>query len=279
MYLSGLDRSVTLPDVLMGIAKTAPVGMVLSARLNHHTPSSPRDEHEAQPIGARKAPDMKADILFGNEDAPLKLLNLARRSKFLVQGKTPHVTINPSIVFSHPRTHVSQSRVLHVRGPPDTEGFDEETIRGVLARSEAVMRRGMSTDSEPVETRHDDRDGSRVMEWRFFDSRQARAFKAILQKHYGWELQIRSVADPCWDYQAMWKYIRRASESPKEPPVRPLYPAVRGGEEDGPWEDNPDDFLELVHPPSFNAKATQTEETTSTEKRPSSVDSEEKVGH
>ncbi|KUI57925.1 hypothetical protein VP1G_05258 [Cytospora mali] len=239
VHIAGLDPSVTLTDLIQSIAATAPVGMILSAQLVPATPrtassSPPEGSTEAQPSGASAAdgsepkPDLKADIIFGNSDAPYKLRQAAWEKTFLVKGKTPFVTINTSLIFAGPKAELRRSRVLHIRGPPDAEGFDEETIRGVLTSNAAAMETvgALGVSSESVETREEDEGGGsvvRVMEWRFFGVLQARNFKRVLREHYGKRLQVDSAPDPCWDYRDMREYLRRVSVKGQGPTYRQLF--------------------------------------------------------
>ncbi|KUI63823.1 hypothetical protein VM1G_10624 [Cytospora mali] len=286
VHIAGLDPSVTLTDLIQSIAATAPVGMILSAQLVPATPrtSPPEGSTEAQLSGASATdasepkPDLKADILFGNSDAPYKLRQAAREKTFLVKGKTPFVAVNTNLIFSRPKAELRRSRVLHIRGPPDAEGFDEETIRGVLTSNAAAMEAvgALGVSSESVETREEDEGGgsvARVMEWRFFGVLQARTFERVLRAHYGKRLQVDSAPDPCWDYRDMREYLRRVSVKEQGPTYRqlfqrpvaspsvPVYPAYFM-DSDAPTEKH---TPTTKHTPP--TESTSTEEPTSTEGR------------
>lgn len=170
------------------------------------------------------AQQQKADIVFGNEDAPYNLVRAARDRTFLVQGRTPYVAVNRQLLFRGTQIELRRSRVLRITGPPDEEGFDEETIRGVLLSSSAAMEAvgDIGVSSEPVETREEvvgagEGEGGaaprtvRTMEWRFFDTTQGKVFKRVLREHFGTRLMVRSAPDPCWDYSAMQQYLQRLS--------------------------------------------------------------------
>ncbi|KAK7749955.1 hypothetical protein SLS53_000537 [Cytospora paraplurivora] len=230
------DKPPTPRRFLPG-AETAPVGSILSARLHpadttpHAAPTGEGDEPGPQSQstsalreGRRQTPQQqRADILFGNEDAPYNLVRAARAKTFLVQGRTPYVTINRQLLFRGTQIELRRSRVLHIIGAPDEEGFDEETIRAVLQSSPTAMEAvgALGVSSEPVETRDEvvgaGEDGGaaprtiRTMEWRFFDTAQGKVFKRVLREHFGMRLVVRSAPDPCWDYRAMEQYLQRLS--------------------------------------------------------------------
>lgn len=270
--------------------------MITSARLNPRTPSFPSPQgpsngleapqqptRAAPPLGDGKRKEagtragtqvagdegssgptsqLKADIIFGNEDAPEKLTQLARRGTFLVHGRAPFVAVNTDLPFHGPKVELRRSRVVHIRGPAEADWFTEGALRGVLA-SDAVAVNAVGAldfDSEAVvETRLDgnwdgegggEGDGSqgegqeqgqgqmRLMEWRFFDVVQARACKRALREHYGRRLHIQNAPDPCWDYVEMTNYLRAKGVGQKaldglrrnpfdgdNSPSTPVYPA------------------------------------------------------
>lgn len=211
VHITGLDPSLTLTELLQSIAETAPVGMILSARL------LPADGRR----GNSRPSSLKADIVFGNENAPYALRQRAREEAFLVRGRPPFVAVNTQLAFDSPKADLRRSRALRIRGPPGVNGFDEASMRGILASSAAAMRAAgaLGVESEPVETReeHVGAEGvMRVMEWRFFDNDQARAFKHALREHYGQALEINSGPDPCWDYRAMMRYLSRSQNRRRE---------------------------------------------------------------
>ncbi|ROV91463.1 hypothetical protein VSDG_07134 [Cytospora chrysosperma] len=232
VHITGLDPSITLAELLQSIAATAPVGMVLSARLlPAESTGAPRGQRrsDSNPSSPSSPSSLKADIVFGNDNAPYDLRRRARDGSFLVRGRAPFVAVNNQLVFNRPKADLGRSRVLRIRGPAGVEGFNEEAMRHVLTSDAAAMEAvgALGVDSEPVETRDgyegegegegegerrgwEQEGGMRTMEWRFFDHVQARAFKRALRDHYGRRLKIESGPDPCWDYKEMTRYLSRS---------------------------------------------------------------------
>ncbi|ROW08773.1 hypothetical protein VMCG_02720 [Cytospora schulzeri] len=289
VHITGLDPTLTLPELLQSIAETAPVGMVLSARLlpdkNNNEPKGPRKKprelyslssnpHIPPPPPPPPSSPQKADIVFGNENAPYELRQRARDGTFLVRGRTPFVAVNSQLVFNYPKVELRRSRVLRIRGPPGVEGFSEEAIRAVLAADATAMEAvgALGVQSEPVLMREEEeevkeggeegRTGGmvRVMEWRFFGTVQAKAFKVVLREHFGRQLEIANAPDPCWDYSKMAQYLRRMKNKGK----------VRMPFSQPPWVAPVVDPLAPVYPSYFlEVLSEKTEEPTGTEEKES----------
>lgn len=204
VIVTGLDRTVTVAEVLQAIASTAPVGAVSSAYL---LPRRHLDEpHRVLNRPGGPEAGAAAKISFNQRAAAMELVRLSRAKIFRVRGRTPYVTedregiqlrgpIPPPLSES-----ASQTRVLLLEGPAEgVEGFDEVSIRRLLKTDLAASRdAGPFRDmSEPVITTLTD-EGRQRMEWRFFSySRQALPFKRVIKRHFGSRLKVSHGRDPC----------------------------------------------------------------------------------
>lgn len=185
----GLDLSASLTDIVEGIAQTAPVGRVLSVQF----------ERKIQVMDGREV--RTAVVLFDHEAAPPDLVRLAKQGSFRICGRPLVAVIYRGRAFHQNDEDKFSSRVLQLRGDSSVEGFSEEGIRDVLTRSPEVMRAlgPLGLESEPVETR-DFANGTRVIEWRFFDNhKQVRILLPVLRRYYYKQLFITPGRDPCWD--------------------------------------------------------------------------------
>lgn len=185
----GLDSSTTLTDIVEGIAQTAPVGRVLSVQFEKKTSTKNGRELKA------------ANILFDHEDAPPNLVHLAKQGSFLVRDSCPWVTVYRGRAFHGNDDGEFSSRVVRIRGRADVADFSEEGIRDLMESSPTAMQAlgSLGLESEPVRVR-DDQDGTRQIDWRFFDNqRQTRVIIPILRRHFYRQLSITPGPDPCWN--------------------------------------------------------------------------------
>ncbi|KAF3760988.1 hypothetical protein M406DRAFT_334607 [Cryphonectria parasitica EP155] len=185
----GLDPTVTHLDIVRGIAKTAPVGRVLSVAI-------------PDKIHSKNGKDLKAAIvLFDHAAAPQDLVRLAKQGSFLIRGQPPHVAIYYDRAFSGNDFSENSSRVLYLRGNPDEEGFTEERLRELLLGNDRVVQAlgPLGLKSEPVKCSKLP-SGQHFMEWRFFDNqRQARVLLQVLRQHFQGRVSITMGHDPCWN--------------------------------------------------------------------------------
>lgn len=184
----GLQMSTTFVDIVRGIEHTAPVGRVLSIQFEKNTSVMRGTEYKA------------ATVLFDDEAAPVDLLQLAKQGTFLVCGACPFVAIHYGRAFHGNDHHELSSRVLVIRGRSDVAEFTEGGIRDLVANSPAAVRAlgPLGLESEPVVIR--DWEGTRHMEWRFFDNeKQTRVLFLVLRRHFYKKLTIFPGRDPCWN--------------------------------------------------------------------------------
>ncbi|KAJ4417268.1 hypothetical protein N0V82_006301 [Gnomoniopsis sp. IMI 355080] len=237
----GLSAETRLADILEGIAQTAPVGRVLHVHWE-------KDEVAIR----RKSKSKAAFVLFDHDVAAADLVRLAKQRVFLVRGKTPHVSIWDKRPFNSNFTGEDASRVLHIRGPRDVEGFSVEGIRDLLLGNDRIVKAlgPLGLDAETIVTKQIG-GGRQLIEWRFFSNdKQARPVLFLLRRLFYKSLSIDFGPDPCWNEEL---YPRVCKGTRRLPVIREPFkwPSVRRQELTSSDEDTHDSPERNVARPAF----------------------------
>lgn len=203
-----VDASVTFTDVVAGIAQTAPVGRVLSMSQRRYSWATKNGK-------SRRL----FTVLFDHEAAPLDLVRLASQGVFTVRGETPHVTVWREHKFKSNDHDKFSSRVLLLRGRNDVEDFSEDGIRALVQGDPMAVRAlgSLGLSSETVVTTENEEEGTRAIEWRFFDNhKQVRPLFMILRRHFQGRASIAPGRDPCWN-AASYPWTRSLESEEKAP--------------------------------------------------------------
>lgn len=192
VFINHLAPGTTHVDVTTGIAATAPVGPLTSVTLLRPPPDQ-----------VRAFGQLRAHVVFGRHQAPPKLVQAAREGRFRIRGVVAgplQVRVDKSVAYHWNSARRTDSRVLLVRGKPDTPGFNEAALRGAMEADEEAMAAAgsLGARSEPVVSYEVD-EGCVTMEWRFFSHAQAMAMRTAVERAYaGRRLELYTGWDPCW---------------------------------------------------------------------------------
>lgn len=221
----GLHPETTMSDITQGLSDTAPVGRVLSIKMEKKRMGKDGEEVAA------------AVVLFDHDAAVTDLVRLAKQQTFHVKSVVPHVAIYTKRAFHSNDTNPLSSRVLRITGPADTEHFSEEGIRRLVLGNEAVVRAlgplGLESESAITEDREN---RTRIIEWRFFDNqRQVLVMLQFLRRVFKGQLFIKPGRDPCWNSMLFpwdrettpYKLQLRKFEPSKRPSLPPARPSSR----------------------------------------------------
>lgn len=188
VWISHLTPGTTHADVTVGIAATAPVGPITTMRLLRPPPEK---EHACGKL--------RAHVVFGRYQATAKLVKAARDGVFKVKGAAVPVRTDKSVAYHWNNGRRIDTRVLLVRGKPDTPGFTERELRAAMEADEEAMEAAgpLGSRSEPVVSYEVD-EGCVTLEWRFFSHAQAMAMRMAVERSYGTQLEVYKGWDPCW---------------------------------------------------------------------------------
>lgn len=219
----GLSTDMTLADILRGIAQTAPVGRVL------HVEWGKRGT-----ITHRGMKVKTAFVLFDTDAAAADLVRLAKQKVFLVRRESVHVSIWNNCAFSSNDDSEISSRVLHIRGPQDVEGFSEEGIRDLLMSNDMLVKAlgPLGLGAEAVVTSKLG-GGKQLIEWRFFsNAKQARPVLFFLRRSCYKSLSITFGPDLCWNEELYPRGRMVTKDAIHLPALRKhsKWPSVRGYE-------------------------------------------------
>ncbi|KAJ4396344.1 hypothetical protein N0V93_000563 [Gnomoniopsis smithogilvyi] len=239
----GLSADMTLADILRGIAQTAPVGRVLHVEWDRHGVTI----HHGMEVKA-------AFVLFDTDAAAADLVRLAKQRVFRVRGESVYVGIWGNRAFSNNIENETASRVLHIRGPGDVEGFSEEGIRILLGANDRVIKAlgPLGLDAEAFVTRKLG-GGKRLIELRFFSNKkQAQPALLILRRAFYKLLSVTPGPDPCWN-EALYPRGRTITKDARHlPAIRGQFnwPNVRGPEHASSDEDTHHSSKNMVTRPA-----------------------------
>lgn len=179
LTITRLDLSTTLTDIMQAIAAAGPFGMVTSASINNGLASK-----------------RSAEVVFHSEQAARKFVTYAKCSGLRIGAAVPVVELSPK-GFLREAHHHSFSRVLRIAGNRKVKGFDEASLRQVLAHKYRDPVDTAWLNSEPSQTTWLP-DGSKVIDWPFFSNLyQTRPFRAVLWQHFQGKLFVGFGIDPC----------------------------------------------------------------------------------